>query len=65
VPPENSVLFYLALSKNKVPAELHLFEKGRHGLGLGPREMAFGRWPELCAAWMQTRGLLVSKRAEK
>jgi acetyl esterase/lipase len=65
VPPENSALFYLALKKNKVPAELHIFEKGRHGLGMGPRDLPFGRWPELCTAWMQTRGLLASKRAEK
>jgi acetyl esterase/lipase len=58
VPPENSVLFYLALRKAGVPAELHVFENGRHGLGLGPKELAFSRWPGLCAAWFRTRQIL-------
>jgi acetyl esterase/lipase len=61
VPPENSVLFYLALSKHKVPAELHIYEKGKHGLGLGPRELPYASWSERCIAWMQSRNLL-SKR---
>jgi acetyl esterase/lipase len=45
VRPENSVLFYLALKKNNVPAELHIYEKGRHGLGLGEKETPFASWP--------------------
>jgi acetyl esterase/lipase len=61
VPPQNSVMFYLALHKAKVPAELHIFEKGRHGLGLGPRDMAFSQWPALCAAWMRQRQILGKK----
>ena len=35
VPAENSILFALALRKAGVPVELHLFERGQHGLGLG------------------------------
>ena len=31
VPMENSVAFFLALRKVKVPAEMHLYEKGTHG----------------------------------
>jgi acetyl esterase/lipase len=58
VPPENSVLFYLALRKARVPAELHVFEKGQHGLGLGRQGQAFAHWPQLCGAWMQGRGIL-------
>ena len=62
VPPENSVLFYLALTKHKVPAEMHIFEKGRHGLGLalkeGDRELPYAHWPDRCIAWMKSRGLL-------
>ncbi|WKN41131.1 alpha/beta hydrolase [Tunicatimonas pelagia] len=60
VPPENSIYFYLALRENNIPAELHVFEKGRHGLGMGSRYSAFSAWPELCEAWMLERGLLVS-----
>jgi acetyl esterase/lipase len=58
VPPENSLLFALALRKEKVPVELHVFEKGRHGLGLGPKEPAFGAWPALCATWLKGQGFL-------
>ena len=35
VPMENSLAFAMALRKHKVPFELHVFEKGPHGLGLG------------------------------
>ena len=34
VPVENSVRFYLALRKAKVPVEMHLFENGPHGVGM-------------------------------
>ncbi|MSU77022.1 MAG: alpha/beta hydrolase [Gemmataceae bacterium] len=58
VPPENSVLFYVALNKHRVPAELHIFEKGRHGLGMGTPDLPFSSWPDRCVAWMKGRGLL-------
>ena len=56
--PENSVLFYLALRSAGVPAELHVFEKGRHGLGLARTTPGVSHWPTLCEIWMQKRGLL-------
>jgi len=58
VPSENSVLFYLALRKNKVPAELHIFEKGPHGVGLALRDPALSVWPTLLLNWLRVRGLL-------
>ena len=58
VPPENSLLFALALRKAKVPLELHIFEKGRHGLGLGGGDLAFAAWPKLCATWLKNQGFL-------
>lgn len=58
VAPENSVLFYLALREAKVPAELHIFEKGRHGLGLAREVPAVRSWPDRCVDWMRGRGLL-------
>jgi acetyl esterase/lipase len=61
VPPENSVLFYLALRKAKVPAELHIYEKGPHGVGLGSKHPAVASWPNLCVDWMRGRGLLDKK----
>ncbi len=61
VPSENSVLFYLALRKAKVPAELHVYEKGRHGLGLAAKQPGAARWPDSCIDWMRARGLLEKK----
>lgn len=58
VPSENSVAFYLAMRKAGVPAELHIFEKGRHGLGLAAGTVGTELWPKLCEAWMKNRGLL-------
>jgi acetyl esterase/lipase len=57
--PENSLLFYQALRAAGVPAELHLFEKGGHGFGLGAKpDLPIAQWPALCAAWLRSRGLL-------
>ena len=58
VKPENSVLFYLALKKAKVPAELHIYEKGPHGVGLAPKDPILSTWSERLIGWLQTRGLL-------
>lgn len=58
VPAENSVRFYLALRKAKIPAEMHLFEKGEHGFGLAPDDPVLSAWPKLCIAWLNARGLL-------
>jgi acetyl esterase/lipase len=58
VPVENSVRFYLALVKAKVPAEMHLFENGPHGVGLALNDPALSAWPTLLANWLRARGLL-------
>jgi acetyl esterase/lipase len=64
VVPENSVLFYLALRKAKVPAEMHIFEHGRHGIGLAPGDPAASIWPTLCANWLRGRGVLPAQPAK-
>jgi acetyl esterase/lipase len=58
VPSENSVLFYLALRKAGVPAELHIYEKGQHGVGLAPTDRILSSWVERLEGWLKTRGLL-------
>jgi acetyl esterase/lipase len=58
VPVENSVRFYLALIRAKVPAEMHLFENGPHGVGLALGDPALSVWPTLLANWLRGRGLL-------
>jgi acetyl esterase/lipase len=69
VPAENSLLFALALRKAGVPVELHLFERGQHGLGLGggfaqfkvAPDPAFQMWPKLCEIWLKNQGFLDNK----
>jgi acetyl esterase/lipase len=65
VPPENSVAFYLALRKAGVPAELHIYERGKHGLGLAPADPALSSWPARCEAWLRVRGVLPEGHATK
>ena len=65
VPPENSILFYLALRKAKVPAEMHIYENGKHGFGLGKQFGAVSSWPLRCEDWMRGRGLLGKKSSSQ
>jgi acetyl esterase/lipase len=56
--PENSVRFYLACVKAKVPVELHVYEKGPHGVGLAQRDPVLASWPDRLEAWLKAHGLL-------
>jgi acetyl esterase/lipase len=58
VPPENSVAFYLALHEAGVPAELHIFEKAPHGVGLDLADPAVGEWSNLLKNWFRERKVL-------
>ena len=60
VPVEASVGFYIALHAAGVPAELHVFENGAHGSGLGQGDAALDLWPVLLEAWLRGRGLLTA-----
>jgi acetyl esterase/lipase len=58
VPPENSVRFYLALHAAGVPAELHIFEPGPHGVGLALQDPVLAAWPPLLSSWLRLHGWL-------
>ena len=58
VPVENSVVFYLALRKARVPAEMHLFENGAHGSGMGLTDPSLSAWPSLLLNWLRSRSLI-------
>ena len=58
VPAENSVHYYLALRQAGVPAELHSFEKGPHGVGLANDNAALAPWSTLLANWLRIRGVV-------
>lgn len=60
VQPENSILFYMALREHKVPAELHIYERGGHGYGLGDpkKDAIIATWPDRLKDWLKNQGLL-------
>ena len=55
---ENSLAFFSALHKANVPAELHIFEHGPHGVGLAQDDPVLSAWPKLLENWFRQRGLL-------
>ena len=56
VPPENSLLFVQAMRRAGGQVELHLYEGGRHGFGLGEKEGPIGTWPTLAGLWLHKHG---------
>jgi acetyl esterase/lipase len=62
----NATTFYNALKRAGVPAELHVFERGRHGTGMGQglrglQELAV--WPMLLQNWMTMHGWMAESAA--
>ncbi|TDO99249.1 alpha/beta hydrolase [Flavobacterium sp. 245] len=53
--PENSINYYLALKKNGVTSELHLYENGGHGFGLGVKDTS-KNWTKDCEEWLKIHG---------
>jgi acetyl esterase/lipase len=53
VPAENSIRYYQACIKNKVPAELHLYPAGGHGFGMY-NKTTNDSWLERLRNWLQT-----------
>ena len=60
VPVENSVLFYMALRRAKVPAEMHLFRQGGHGGSL-----KHNNWPPLAERWLRIEGVIPADELNK
>ncbi len=58
VPVENSVHYYLALRRAGVPAELHVYAHGPHGVGLAPADPILGAWPAQLEHWLRAACLL-------
>ncbi|TLM80694.1 alpha/beta hydrolase [Pseudarthrobacter sp. NamE2] len=56
VPVSHSLRYAGALMAAGVPAELHVFPNGRHGLGMADGEPGPAQWTALCAGWLQRAG---------
>jgi acetyl esterase/lipase len=57
VPTRNSIEFYMALKKYKIPAEMHIFRDGGHGFGMTKKNLPVDQWPNLFAQWMKAQGI--------
>ncbi len=62
--PENPIRFYLACKKAGVPVEMHMYEKGQHGVGINPKRVSVGTdtWKNRLAEWLKDRGVLDAKK---
>lgn len=58
VPAENAVAFYLACRRHKVPVELHVYEQGRHGVGLAKDDPVLSTWPDRLHDWLALHGFV-------
>jgi acetyl esterase/lipase len=54
--PRNSIEFYLALKRNKVPASMFIYDHGGHGFGMAPQDPLLSQWPSQVVQWMQRLG---------
>jgi acetyl esterase/lipase len=58
VPVENSLAFYRACREAGVPAELHIFQHGPHGVGLAAGDPVSGDWKERLTDWLRANAFL-------
>jgi acetyl esterase/lipase len=58
VPAENSIHYFLALRRAGVPAEMHIFKDGPHGVGMPMNDPALSEWPKVLTNWLRASGFL-------
>jgi acetyl esterase/lipase len=58
VPVENSIMFFEALTRAHVPAEMHIFERGGHGMGMSAGHGNASLWPKRAEEWLRDRKLI-------
>ncbi|WP_232341359.1 alpha/beta hydrolase [Hymenobacter ginkgonis] len=57
VPVQNSIVFYQALRRHNVPAEMHLYPQGGHGFGMNNKTTK-DQWIERLQNWLDANGWL-------
>ena len=55
---KNSLVYYAALKKAKVPVEMHLYAQGGHAFGLRRTKLPITGWPQLVETWLGTIGMI-------
>ena len=59
-PIDNSLLMFNALRKHNIPSDLHVFQAGGHGWGMGQPGTLVHAWQELFVSWLRFNNLLVT-----
>jgi acetyl esterase/lipase len=60
-PVENSLVYFSALRRAGVAAEMHVYMKGGHAFGLRQTESPIAEWPRLLESWLVTIGVVSSQ----
>jgi acetyl esterase/lipase len=55
---DDSLSYYIALKKAKVPVEMHLYAQGGHAFGLRRTTLPITGWPKLVETWLHTIGII-------
>jgi len=58
VPAENAIDYVLALRRHGIPCELHLYQNGPHGVGMGIGDPVLASWMDRLHDWLRTNGWL-------
>ena len=58
VPVQNSIGYALSMHKFNIACELHLYQSGGHGYGLGRSANTESTWPVACRRWLEARGYI-------
>ncbi len=58
---ENALVYFKALKKAKVPAELHIYAEGGHAYGMRPTALPISTWPQSAETWLHTIKILSAR----
>jgi enterochelin esterase-like enzyme/acetyl esterase/lipase len=61
VPPQNALVYYQAMVDKKVPGELHIYQRGPHGVGLARTIPGTSDWPAACQRWLTNLDMISTK----
>ena len=61
VPVENALAFYSALRKHGVNCEMHIYQNGRHGVGLATKDPILNSWPSRLEDWLRVNNYLAAE----
>jgi dipeptidyl aminopeptidase/acylaminoacyl peptidase len=56
VPVQNSINYAMALHKYTILCELHIYQSGKHGYGMGRTSNTESSWTEACKKWLLMNG---------